>query len=411
MILELFGALHDKDQRFEACLRIAEYFSCSYLMIFIPDREIGQLLPAPGFPQTLPDGKTWYSFLNECQNKGYHSGTLPFPDPNSLLPASGISGSGNSVVVFLGGMPEADALKPFKDILPILIELFKMEQASISSEIKVTLADKSAMKAQKLAQTIDVMRLHLKEALNKQEKDKKDIEILMEKKDEFMNVASHELKTPITSMKGYLQIIENLLRKENSGVITLIAKANSQVDKLTALVNDLLDVTKIQAGKMTYHFSDLDISTVVSDVISQAEVAVKTHRIILENNINVIVRGEKNRLEQVISNFISNAVKYSPKADKIVVNSKLIDNKIRISVRDFGIGIPEGKQKQVFDRFFRVAESAQHFSGLGLGLYISAEIVQRHGGSIGVDSDDSGSEFYFSLPTITGTEVALPKKK
>jgi signal transduction histidine kinase len=400
MILNLVGALNDKEKRFGAAVRLAEYFNCSYLMIFIPDPEIGEFLPAPGFPQTLPDGKTWNSFINECLNKGYHTGTLPFPDANSKLAASGISGSENSVIILLGGVPEADALKPLKDILPVLIELFKLEQKSISSEIRVSLADKSAAKAEKLAQTIDVMRIHLKDALIIQKKDKKAIEDLMIKKDEFMNVASHELKTPITNMKAYLQILERKLQKENSSGIEFINKANNQIDKLTSLVNDLLDVTKIQAGKMVYHFTDLDISTVISEVVSEAQVSVQTHQIIIKNNVHALVHGEKNRLEQVISNFLSNAIKYSPHADKIIVDTNLIDNKIRISIKDFGIGIPGDKQKQVFDRFFRVDESSHQFSGLGLGLFISAEIVRRHGGNIGVDSDDNGSEFYFCLPTL-----------
>lgn len=401
MILDLVGALHDKNVRFEASVRIAEYFNCSYLMIFIPDPVIGHLLPAPGFPQTLPEGTAWNIFINECLNKGYHNGKLTFPDKKCSLAASGISGWGGSVVVLLGDTPDESTIKPLKDILPILIELFKLEQGHISSEIRVSLADKSAAKAEKLARTIDVMRLHLKEALNKQEKDKKDIEVLMEKKDEFMNVASHELKTPITNMKAYLQILRKELRNENNSVTGFINKANIQIDKLTGLVNDLLDVTKIQAGKMIYNFTDLDISTVVSEVVTEIQVSVQTHQIIVENNIPTIVRGEKIRLEQVISNFLSNAIKYSPNSDKVIVNTILVDDKIRISVKDFGIGIPTDQQKQVFDRFFRVAESSHRFSGLGLGLFISAEIVQRHGGSIGVDSDETGSEFYFWLPTTT----------
>ena len=401
MLLNLLGELHNKAKRFQAASRLAEHFGCTHLIMFIPDPEIQQLLPAPGFPQTLSDGKTWNMFLMECMRKGFHSGRLAFPDHKHQLSASGFSGFDGSVVVLLGGALDENAVVPLKGVLPVLTELFKLEQGAITSEIRVALAQKSAEKAEKLARTIELMRTQLKEALSRKEKDKKEIEDLMKKKDEFMNVASHELKTPITSMKGYLQILKKEIFKENGSSVDFIKKADIQVDKLTGLVNDLLDVTKIQTGEMSYHFCELDISRVVSEVVAQTQVAVPTHQIIVENNAQILLNGEKSRLEQVLSNFLSNAVKYSPNADKIIVNSVLMGNSVKISVKDFGIGISPENQKQIFERYYRVREFTQQFSGLGLGLYISAEIIRRHGGTIGVDSDSSGSEFYFTLPVTT----------
>ncbi len=137
------------------------------------------------------------------------------------------------------------------------------------------------------------------------------------------------------------------------------------------------------------------------DVVSQAQVEVTTHQIMITGTVQSRVQGDKNRIEQVISNLLSNAVKYSPNAEKIIVSTSLTGNAIQISVKDFGIGIPAENQKHIFDRFYRVEERSQQFSGLGLGLYISAEIIRRHGGTIGVMSDASGTEFYFSLPLVT----------
>ena len=402
MFLNSLGGLYNKGNRFDAASRLAKYFGCSHLIIFIQDPEIHQLLPAPGFPQTLPDGLVWNNFLMECVTKGFHSGTLPFPDNKQRHSASGICGLDNSVVIVLGGAPAEDELLPLKEILPVFTELFRLEQSAITSEIRVALAQKSAEKAENLARTNELMRKQLKEALGRKEKDKKEIEELMKKKDEFMNVASHELKTPITNLKGYLQILKKEVVKKDASTIVFLDKADNQINKLTGLVNDLLDVTKIQAGKMTYHFSGLDISTVISEVVSQTQVAVPTHQIDVKNNIPIMVQGERNRLEQVLSNLLSNAVKYSPNADKIIVNSALIGDTIRISVKDFGIGISAENQQHIFDRFYRVKESSHKFSGLGLGLYISADIIQRHGGTIGVVSDTNGSEFYFTLPVATG---------
>lgn len=400
MFYRLLGQLHNKVNRFQAACRLAEYFGSAYLIVFVQDAEIGQLLPAPGFPQTLPDGTAWNIFLKECVKTGFHSGTLLHPDSKQPLSATGISGWDGSVVVLLGGAPQEDEVTPLKQVLPVLTELFKLEQAAVTSEIRVALAQKSAEKSERLARTIELMRMQLKDALGRKEKDKKEIEDLMKKKDEFMNVASHELKTPITNMKGYLQILKKEVAKENGSAVNFLDKADNQINKLTGLINDLLDVTKIQAGKMIYNFSDIDIATVISDVVSQTQVSVTTHHIIISNNPGLLVRGERSRLEQVLSNLLSNAIKYSPEANRIIVSAVSISNIVRISVKDFGIGIPDENQKHIFDRFYRVVESSQQFSGLGLGLYISAEIVLRHGGTIGVNSDSTGSEFYFTLPLI-----------
>ncbi len=401
MFAKLISGLSDRENRFWAASKVAEWLDCSYLVIFIEDPEIKILLPAPGFPQTLPDGKAWLEFVKKTQSKDCHSGSLPFPQSHNSLAATGISGPYQSVAILLGGTPSEEKLSSLRDILPILVVLFKQEQAFLSAEIRVALANKSAVKAEKLANTIDNMRSHLKDALVKQEKGKRDIEDLMNKKDEFMNVASHELKTPITSMKAYLQILSRLLPKgQNVLADDFIHKANLQVGKLTELINDLLDVTKIQAGQMIYKFKDLDLSEVVRDAVSQVQLASPSHVIIINNNPKALVHGERNRLEQVVQNFLSNAIKYSPHSDQVVIGAEITDGEIRVSVKDFGIGIPKDLQPLVFDRFFRVQESSRQFSGLGLGLYISAEIIKRHSGKVGVTSNGNGSEFFFQIPII-----------
>ncbi|MDF2434297.1 MAG: two-component system, chemotaxis family, CheB/CheR fusion protein [Mucilaginibacter sp.] len=400
-ILQLISGLSDRENRFEAANKLAAWFGCAYLVIFINDPELGILLPAPGFPQTLPDGKVWRDFTSQSAVKSYHCGMLPFPKNENLLSAIGISGPENSVAVLLGGMPAENEVASLQQAMPVLAALFNQEQAYLTAATRVALADKSAVKAEKLAATIDQMRIHLKNALIKQEKDKKDIEELMKKKDEFMNVASHELKTPITSMQAYLQILNKIVPSEGrNSAGDFVRKANKQAGKLTALINDLLDVTKIQAGQMVYNFVDLDLTQLIHEVVAQVQVTAQSHRILFKNTVPVIVHGERHRLEQVINNFLSNAIKYSPEADRVIVSAYLKNKEVWVSVRDFGIGIPIEHREFVFDRFFRVHESSKQFSGLGLGLYISAEIIRRHGGLVGVDSHEVGSEFFFHMPVV-----------
>lgn len=230
---------------------------------------------------------------------------------------------------------------------------------------------------------------------------KQAVQELMHRKDEFLSIASHELKTPITSIKLSLQVASRLLRSGKSvqNLEQFIDKANRQGDKLNELVQDLLDVTKIQAGKMVFNYSTFDSQSLIQQCVDDVQDHNDSHEIRIISNENVSLHADMNRIEQVIINFISNAVKYSPEANLVEISSIISKDKFRLSVRDFGIGIPKDKQDQIFDRFYRVQESSVKFSGLGLGLYISAEIIRRHNGTIGVSSEDGkGSEFWFEIP-------------
>ena len=227
--------------------------------------------------------------------------------------------------------------------------------------------------------------------------------LLMQKKDEFMSIASHELKTPITSMKASLQIAERLSTRkvEAEKIQGFIEKANKQVNRLTSLVEDLLDVTKIQAGKLQFESEHIFIDEAIRSSVEQMQNDSIKHQISIQGDTNVPVCGDVHRLEQVVVNFLSNAIKYSPEADKVLVNIKREANVVKVYVTDYGIGIPEDKINFVFDRFFRVQESSQKFSGLGLGLFISAEIIRRHEGQTGVYSEEGkGSTFWFTLPLV-----------
>lgn len=222
---------------------------------------------------------------------------------------------------------------------------------------------------------------------------------LMHKKDEFMSIASHELKTPITSIKGFLQLALRMSEKTaDQHLITFIGKANRQLANLTSLVEDLLDVTKIQAGKMQFNYGRFNMKALINECVEDIQ-NTENFQISVTHLDDVDVNGDQHRIEQVINNFLSNAIKYSPDVRKAEVYTEVIGDNIKVTVRDFGVGIAADKLELVFDRFIRVHDSSYNFSGLGLGLYISSEIVRRHEGTIGVESVvNEGSSFWFKIP-------------
>jgi PAS domain S-box-containing protein len=219
-----------------------------------------------------------------------------------------------------------------------------------------------------------------------------------DKKDEFISIASHELKTPLTTIKAFFQLSKREI-DSNARLSPFVGKAERQLDRLGRLIDDLLDVSKINAGKMTYNKEDFDFGQLLTDTVDSIQRTSERHRIELNLNCNVVYRGDQHRIEQVVVNLLNNAIKYSPQADKVVVSCQLESGNIIVSVQDFGIGIEEQHLKGLFDRFYRVDNSSARFQGLGLGLFISNEIVKRHGGSFWIESRaDHGSTFFFLLP-------------
>lgn len=223
----------------------------------------------------------------------------------------------------------------------------------------------------------------------------------MQKKDEFISVASHELKTPVTSLKGFTQILQMTFEKEENAMANnLLPKMNHQIDKLTNLINDLLDVTKVNSGQLRLEEEKFNFNDLVMETVEEVQRTTQTHKIETKLAAPETIFGDKNRIAQVIINLLSNAIKYSPNADKVIVSSARTDGQIKLTVQDFGIGIPQSQQPKLFTRFFRVNDDKTNtYPGLGLGLYITNEIIKRHRGAIEFTSEEGkGSTFSFTLP-------------
>ncbi|MEO8569362.1 MAG: ATP-binding protein, partial [Ginsengibacter sp.] len=223
--------------------------------------------------------------------------------------------------------------------------------------------------------------------------------VLEKAKDEFISIASHELKTPLTSAKAFLQIIEHSMQQKKSADLIYIKKAGAAIDRLTGLVVELLDVSKIQHGKLGMHIASFNFNKMLSEAIESVQISSTKHTILQTGQIRKEIKGDEQRLKQVIINLLSNAIKYSPEADKVFVNAELKNGIVKVSVKDTGIGISKKNLNKIFDRYYREDGRAVHFQGLGVGLSIVKEIIQRHNGKIWAESEPgSGSTFYFTLP-------------
>ena len=229
------------------------------------------------------------------------------------------------------------------------------------------------------------------------------------KKDEFISIASHELKTPMTSIKGDIQLLERSLDKEDKEAIrTRLHKVQNQIEKLNLLIADLLDISKIESGKLKFnkkYFAFNDLLEHIIEVMQQSNPQVK---ILRKGDFDADIYGDEMRIEQVIINFITNAIKYAPDGEEIHITTEIRGDDIYFSVRDFGIGMSAEHQQKVFEKFYRIEETSARFQGLGIGLYICQEIIERHHGTIGAHSiPDEGSEFYFQIPTHPTTSGVL----
>ncbi|HVT01122.1 MAG TPA: PAS domain S-box protein [Patescibacteria group bacterium] len=222
---------------------------------------------------------------------------------------------------------------------------------------------------------------------------------LERRKDDFISIASHELKTPVTSIKGFV----HLLKKDHEQYdrsYKFLDRIDKQLDNLTELIQDLLDISKIQSGKLIYRVDEFDIGQLVEDVVGDLR-NIEKHKIILKDGVHKKIKGDKERISQVLINLINNAVKYSPNSDKVEVVLNDVGRGVRIDVRDYGIGISSDEMDKIFDRFYRVKDiEGKTFPGLGIGLYLSREIIQRHRGKLWVESQKGqGSIFHFKLPS------------
>jgi signal transduction histidine kinase len=223
---------------------------------------------------------------------------------------------------------------------------------------------------------------------------------------DFLTVAAHELRTPLTPLSMYLQSMERRIAQQLPVEADVLAKARRQVTRLSKLVEDLLDVSRLESRRAQLFLARVPLDELAAQVVADIRAQTRNHELIFERSGgDATVMGDRPRLEQVLVNLLQNAIKYSPAGGKVSVRVSVRAGDARVSVKDTGIGVPPEEQEQLFQRFFRAGNaSSRNFGGLGIGLYVSQEIIQRHRGSFEVQSEvGKGSTFTFRIPLAPAT--------
>lgn len=227
------------------------------------------------------------------------------------------------------------------------------------------------------------------------------------RKGDFLKMVSHELKTPVTSIKGYVQLLLSMLRREESGLKVnslplkpSLERIDHQIKRLTRLISEMLDLSRIEENKLELKKQVFNLNELVNETVQDIRYTNTQHNIEIIPDYNCRVFGDKDRLGQVLINFITNAIKYSPESKDIMIRIRKHKNKqVSVSVKDQGIGIEKRNHKNIFKRFYRIGgKDEDTYSGFGIGLYLAQEIIERHNGSITVKSKKGkGSDFCFIL--------------
>lgn len=231
-------------------------------------------------------------------------------------------------------------------------------------------------------------------------KDMTTIKEIERQKDDFIGIVSHELKTPLTYMKMATYLLSDNLSKDKESAEVLLRMEN-QIDRLIRIVHNLREVTRIESNKISFHKDNFDFAELVIEICREVEIAKSSHKILINRVEHVTLNADKTRISQVLTNLLTNAIRYSPNANSVIVSVYRQKDEVICSVKDFGNGISIDHQKRIFERFYQTANHSRRNSGFGLGLYISSEIIKRQQGRIWLECEEGqGCTFYFSLPVI-----------
>jgi signal transduction histidine kinase len=418
--LELVALLADVANRADAAAVLAERLGVETLLLFVRDAQLPVLLPAPGFPQTLPGGRSWRDFLDQCKVPGHHVGdvVVSFTDNLQIRRAQAWVTEG-SALVLLGGSPVEGELAVVQQAFPLLAAALKGEQAAVAARGHVEVARTAERHARTLALVLDATRFDLEHALaeaarlgrertmaaedlqKKSEEALRSAQETAQLREQFIAILGHDLRSPLGTI---LLTAHALLEREDAprGVIKPVQRILRSADRIGRMIDDLLDFARTRlGGGMPIRPEPIeDLASFLGQVVDEIGTAHGTRRIALKVEQAMSASWDADRIAQVLSNLLGNALKHSPADTEVDVSARGESADVLLRIQNRGSPIPPELLVRIFEPFQRGIDADTGVkSGLGLGLYITRTIVHAHGGAIAVTSTaEEGTTFDVRLP-------------
>ncbi len=407
--IELLAKLADPGERREAARLLARRLGAEDLIVFVKDLELDVLLPAPGFPQTLPEGKAWKALLERCAREGSATGEILSPEGKGTVPVLARAASDGTVLALLGG--ESASLADAEDVcaaLPLLAAALRGEQSSLVAASQADSARQTAVHSRAAMAALDATRGDLQRTLGK-------VKEMDRRKDEFLAMLGHELRNPLAPILTSLELLRPDLPEKAEHARAVIER---NARHMARLIDDLLDVARISRGQIVLRREPVALSQIVELAVEIAHPLIESRAHELSVSLpaeSLWLDADPSRLGQVLSNLLNNAAKFTIRGGRIALTAERTGNLVSVEVSDNGMGISPEMLPRIFDLFAQGQSSLERSEGgLGIGLTLARQLVEMHGGSLTAESGGpgQGSRFRIALPAFEATaalpQVALP---